>query len=81
MIVLGIDAAWTSTQPTGVALVRRRNGAWETLGVASSYTSFINVPPNRMSLGRPEGLWGPAPTCAVCLLPPIRSAVRQLISS
>jgi hypothetical protein len=41
MIVLGIDAAWTSTQPTGVALVRRRNAAWETLGVASSYTSFI----------------------------------------
>ena len=40
MIVLGIDAAWTSTQPAGVALVRRRNGVWETLAVAPSYTAF-----------------------------------------
>jgi predicted RNase H-like nuclease len=45
-LVLGIDAAWTATQPSGVALVRRRaarggRGRWECLAVAPSYASFL----------------------------------------
>jgi predicted RNase H-like nuclease len=40
MIVLGIDAAWTSTQPSGVALVRSRGRRWQCLAVAPSYASF-----------------------------------------
>lgn len=45
--VLGIDAAWTSRQPSGVALLRGGAGNWEAVAVAPSYDSFI-------ALGRGE---------------------------
>lgn len=42
MIVLGIDAAWTATQPSGVALVRRdADGKGQCLALAPSYASFL----------------------------------------
>ena len=40
--VLGIDAAWTDSQPSGVALIADRNGGWEVLRVAPSYSAFID---------------------------------------
>jgi predicted RNase H-like nuclease len=40
-VVLGIDAAWTLTQPSGVALVGNQNGNWELLCVAASYLHFL----------------------------------------
>jgi len=40
-IVLGIDAAWTATQPSGVALVRGDGDAWTCLALAPSYASFL----------------------------------------
>lgn len=43
MVVLGIDAAWTLSQPSGVALVKKANGFWKTLCVAPSYESFISL--------------------------------------
>jgi predicted RNase H-like nuclease len=43
MIVLGIDAAWTATQPSGVAVLRRRRGAWHCMAVAPSYASFLEL--------------------------------------
>lgn len=39
--ILGIDAAWTSKQPSGVALVKRKSGRWLCKGIAPSYLSFI----------------------------------------
>ncbi|HEX7941610.1 MAG TPA: DUF429 domain-containing protein [Gemmatimonadaceae bacterium] len=39
-IVLGIDAAWTVGQPSGIALVRGRGAAWRGLALAPSYASF-----------------------------------------
>jgi len=39
-IVLGIDAAWTANQPSGVALVRGRGASWQCLALAPSYASF-----------------------------------------
>lgn len=39
--VLGIDAAWTNRQPSGVALLRGGDGNWEAIAVAPSYESFI----------------------------------------
>lgn len=39
--VLGIDAAWTNRQPSGVALLRGGDGNWEAVAVAPSYESFI----------------------------------------
>lgn len=39
--VLGIDAAWTAAQPSGVALAAERDGGWRLLAVAPSYADFL----------------------------------------
>jgi predicted RNase H-like nuclease len=39
--VLGLDAAWTERQPSGVALVVQVNGEWRCLAAAPSIESFI----------------------------------------
>jgi predicted RNase H-like nuclease len=39
--VLGIDAAWTPRQPSGVALVAGVPGAWRVLAVESSLDAFV----------------------------------------
>jgi predicted RNase H-like nuclease len=38
--ILGIDAAWTAAQPSGVALIQRHYGRWRCLAAAPSYPSF-----------------------------------------
>jgi predicted RNase H-like nuclease len=40
-LVLGIDAAWTAHQPSGVALVQRQGERWRCLALAPSYSCFI----------------------------------------
>lgn len=40
-VVLGIDAAWTAGQPSGVALVRSRGRRWQCVALAPSYDSFL----------------------------------------
>jgi predicted RNase H-like nuclease len=40
-LILGIDAAWTATEPSGVALVSNAGGPWRCLAVAPSYNSFV----------------------------------------
>ena len=39
--VLGIDAAWTTHQPSGIALVQNTASAWSCLAIAPSYEAFI----------------------------------------
>ncbi len=39
--VLGIDAAWTEYNPSGVALLRNTRGRWQCVAVAPSYNSYI----------------------------------------
>ena len=39
-VVLGIDAAWTLAQPSGVALVAESTTVWRLIAVASSYQRF-----------------------------------------
>ncbi|WP_311273385.1 MULTISPECIES: DUF429 domain-containing protein [unclassified Rhizobium] len=39
--VLGLDAAWTLTHPTGVALVVNGGEGWELADVAGSYSEFL----------------------------------------
>jgi predicted RNase H-like nuclease len=39
--VLGIDASWTEGEPSGVALVVERSGAWTAAAVAPSYATFV----------------------------------------
>ena len=40
-VILGIDAAWTDRQPSGVALVKGEGRRWSCLAVAASYQAFI----------------------------------------
>lgn len=40
--VLGIDAAWTVTQPSGVALVVEKRDGWHLVKAASSYDEFVD---------------------------------------
>jgi hypothetical protein len=39
-VVLGIDAAWTLIQPSGVALVAESAAGWRLIAVESSYQRF-----------------------------------------
>lgn len=42
-VILGIDAAWTASEPSGCALVVSSGAAWRCLGVVPSYQSFISL--------------------------------------
>lgn len=42
--ILAIDAAWTDTGSSGVALLQQTHGGWTCLGVAPSYDQFISLP-------------------------------------
>jgi predicted RNase H-like nuclease len=48
MIILGLDAAWTAGEPSGVALVARKANEWRCVCAAPSYDAFVGC-----SLGRP----------------------------
>ncbi len=41
--ILGIDAAWTTTEPSGVALVCKGPRAWECIALAPSYDAFFGL--------------------------------------
>jgi predicted RNase H-like nuclease len=54
--VLGIDAAWTMTQPSGVASVVESLKGWRLAGVAPSYGQFLGlVDPTQQTGLRPAG--------------------------
>lgn len=42
-MILAIDAAWTNTEPSGVALMERTGADWRCLAVAPSYDSFLRI--------------------------------------
>ncbi len=39
--ILGIDAAWTASAPSGIALLKQRASRWHCIAVAPSYAAFI----------------------------------------
>ena len=41
--ILAIDAAWTNTQPSGIALVVQKSDGWHCVAVAPSYGSFLDL--------------------------------------
>jgi predicted RNase H-like nuclease len=54
--VLGIDAAWTATQPSGVALVIETASGWELKAVEASYQCFYASSDSRFQrVARPSG--------------------------
>jgi predicted RNase H-like nuclease len=64
-VVLGIDAAWTRGQPSGVAVLASRGRTWRCVAVAPSYTSFLGLADGRPVdwAARPES--GTADTAAL----------------
>ena len=42
-VVLGIDAAWTEDNPSGVAVVVKTDNGWQCRGVAPGYQAFIDL--------------------------------------
>ena len=42
-LILAIDAAWTTTEPSGVALVASHAEEWRCIAVAPSYDSFVDL--------------------------------------
>jgi predicted RNase H-like nuclease len=45
--VLGIDAAWTKKEPSGVVLLEGSPGKWRCLAIAPSYDSFLTFAEGR----------------------------------
>jgi len=39
--ILGIDAAWTEKEPSGVALIEGARGGWRCVAVTPSYGTFL----------------------------------------
>lgn len=60
--VLGIDAAWTTTQPSGVALVSARADGWHLIFAGSSYGQLLaHAEVGLTSTSRPSGAVAEAP--------------------
>jgi predicted RNase H-like nuclease len=45
--ILALDAAWTATEPSGVALVQGDSSGWRCVAVAPSYDEFVSVAKGR----------------------------------
>jgi predicted RNase H-like nuclease len=67
MAILGVDAAWTEKNPSGVTLINFVNGKWECVALAPSYSQFIAFSEGRKidwneplsgSIPSPNGLIG-----------------------
>ena len=70
--VLGIDAAWTKKNPSGIAIAVKRDDGWQLMGLYPSYHDF---------LGQPE-LKGQMPSASALLskAEAIANAPMQLVS-
>lgn len=53
--VLGIDAAWTATEPSGVALAVETASGWRLVSVEASYDHFLAHGQGIAAAGRPGG--------------------------
>jgi len=53
--VLGIDAAWTAGEPSGVALITDGGTGWRLLEVAASYEQFPQGDAAGARISRPRG--------------------------
>jgi len=42
-VILAIDAAWTDSEPSGVAVVTSSGGRWRCIALAPSYEAFISL--------------------------------------
>lgn len=49
--VLGIDAAWTEREPSGIALVADDGSGWSLIESAASYAAFLGADPTARHRG------------------------------
>ncbi|WP_026791534.1 DUF429 domain-containing protein [Pleomorphomonas oryzae] len=54
--VLGIDAAWTAANPSGVALAVKTSGVWQLTAVAASFEEFIALSGGETGSSSPSAL-------------------------
>lgn len=50
-VVLGIDAAWTTANPSGVAVAARTGSAWHLIAAAASFEEFVGLVDDGMGTG------------------------------
>lgn len=74
--VLGIDAAWTEGNPSGVALAAEVRGRWACLAVAPSYDRFSALASGALADG---GQWGPRPAGGSADVPALLAASKVLL--
>jgi predicted RNase H-like nuclease len=72
VIVLGIDAAWTASQPSGVAVLKQLRSRWHCLALAPSYASFI-----ALANGTPLD-WRVRPTASIAACDALLAATVKL---
>ncbi|HEX5061703.1 MAG TPA: DUF429 domain-containing protein, partial [Kofleriaceae bacterium] len=66
------DAAWTATNPSGVAVLRKRRAGWQCLALAPSYASFV-----ALADGTPVD-WGARPAAAIAPPDALLAATERL---
>lgn len=75
--ILSLDAAWTATEPTGVALVESYGTGWRAVAVAPSYDSFLRLADGFPVLWNQAGSFsGSAPD-----IPKLLSAAQRIANS
>lgn len=72
--ILGIDAAWTATEPSGIALLRGDASAWKCVAVSPSYSSFLAA-----AAGVPVN-WSTAPTPSEPDVDALLGAARTMLN-
>lgn len=75
--VLGIDAAWTEKNPSGVALAALVDGVWTCLAVAPSYDRFCDLASGRIAAG---GQWVPKPAAGAAPVAALLEASRTFLA-
>lgn len=74
LAVLGIDAAWTPSNPSGVAVVSREGRQWRLNLVAGSYGAFLEATGESASLTAAAGRLAGAPPAVVAVDMPLSRA-------
>lgn len=82
---LGIDAAWTRTQPSGVALAGETDAGWRLVAAGSSYADFLGLERTAAShiadpsllVRRAEALTGARPTIVAVDMPLSRTPIER----
>ena len=75
MVVLGVDAAWTTHRASGVAVVAGEPGAWRCLAAVSSYEEFFQLARRRGLVAATEAIAGAPPDVAAIDMPLARTPI------